>query len=88
MQQYFDSVWCFLLIFRPRDVAFIRLISFIARHLITIYQRNVVFLMLENEFENIELTHETRLGMDGKALGKKINFLENYLNCDFLFSKF
>ena len=32
-------------------------------------QRNVAFHLLENEFENVELTHGTRLGMDGKALG-------------------
>ena len=32
-------------------------------------QPNVAFHLLENEFENVELTHGTRLGMDGKALG-------------------
>ncbi len=48
----------------------------------------VVFLLLENEFENVELTHGTRLGMDGKALGFNLNFFKNYLNHVFLFSKF
>ena len=51
-------------------------------------QRNVAFHLLENEFENVELTHGTRLGMDGKALGWNLNFFKNYLNHVFLFSKF
>ena len=51
-------------------------------------QRNVAFHLLENEFENVELMHGTRLGMDGKALGFNLNFFKNYLNHVFLFSKF
>ena len=35
-------------------------------------QRNVAFHLLENEFENVKLTHGTRLGMDGKALGETL----------------